>query len=346
MTSEFQASSAGPHPYDTRAAGSSLVSIIIPAYNAAPWLAETLESALGQTWATKEVIVVDDGSTDDTAAIARTFEPRGVRLVSQSNAGLSAARNAGLRVARGDYVQFLDADDLVSPDKIERQVLLLQGGPAGAVAIGRWARFRRDVARSRFGASPYWRDMQALEYLAGVARTGNSVPVHAWLVPRAIVDAVGPFAEELRVMEDHEYFARVALASAGLRFCREGCSYYRTFHARSLSRQHQESVLQSSFRAVELVVDRLLGGEPSPQARQIAADYYQWVAFRLYPEQPDLVRLAQQRSEALGGSRIPPPLGRRAAALSRVIGWRAVQRLRAWLWRMGIYLGKHDVIAD
>jgi glycosyltransferase involved in cell wall biosynthesis len=79
-----------------------LVSIIIPCRNAAPWLAETLESALGQTWQAKEILLVDNGSTDDSLAIARTFERRGVQVLLQSNRGAAAARNTGLRAARGD----------------------------------------------------------------------------------------------------------------------------------------------------------------------------------------------------------------------------------------------------
>jgi glycosyltransferase involved in cell wall biosynthesis len=87
----------------------TLVSILVPAYNAGEWIADTLQSAVAQTWPHREIIVVDDGSRDDTAAIARRFAPQGVTVVSQPNQGAAAARNAALSLSRGDYIQWLDA---------------------------------------------------------------------------------------------------------------------------------------------------------------------------------------------------------------------------------------------
>src|SRR3984885_14720915 len=91
-----------------------LVSIVIPAYNAEKWIADTLRSAIAQTWERKEIIVVDDGSTDQTHAIARQFEAQGVRVVKQENQGASAARNKAFSLSHGDHIQWLDADDLLA----------------------------------------------------------------------------------------------------------------------------------------------------------------------------------------------------------------------------------------
>src|SRR5208282_3082860 len=94
------------------------VSILIPAYNAQEWIANTLRSAIAQTWEPKEIIVVDDGSADQTFAIARQFESDAVRVVTQRNQGAAAARNHAFALSRGEYIQWLDADDLLAPDKI------------------------------------------------------------------------------------------------------------------------------------------------------------------------------------------------------------------------------------
>src|ERR1019366_7971915 len=131
-----------------------LVSILIPCYNGAPWLAATLESALTQTWRNTEVILVDDGSTDDSRAIAQGFAPRGVQLIAQPNAGDSAARNRALRAARGDYFQFLDADDLLSPGKLAAQLDLLAYREPGTVASCAWGRFTTDPAGAHFVDRP------------------------------------------------------------------------------------------------------------------------------------------------------------------------------------------------
>jgi glycosyltransferase involved in cell wall biosynthesis len=325
---------------------SALASIIIPAHDAAPWLGQALESALAQTWPSCEVVVVDDGSADGTLAIAQGYQARGVRVVTQANRGVSAARNAGLALARGEYVQFLDPDDLLAPDKIERQLATLSGLPPDTLCTCRWGRFRADPARAQFGTSPVWRDLAAEDYLAHVAQTGNAVPLHAWLLPRSVVERIGPWVEGLQLMEDHEYFARAVLASSGIRHAGDTHCLYRTYHARSLSRRRDKLATSSMFGAVERIAARLVEAPPSARRRQIAADYYQWLSFALYPERPELVRAAAQRARDLGGSQVRPRMGRRAAALSRIFGWKFVQRLRAWLWSRDIYLGKDDLISD
>src|SRR5215469_12892220 len=99
-----------------------LVSILIPAFNAEKWIAETIRSALAQTWPRKEIIVVDDGSTDRTLAVARQFASKDVAVLSRENHGAAATRNHAFSLSQGDYIQWLDADDLLSPDKVERQM--------------------------------------------------------------------------------------------------------------------------------------------------------------------------------------------------------------------------------
>src|SRR6266705_245205 len=102
-----------------------LVSILIPAYNAEEWIADAIQSALMQTWPHKEIIIVDDGSTDETLSIARRHESRLVKVLHQDNQTASAARNRAFRECQGNYIQWLDADDLLTPRKIAAQVSAL-----------------------------------------------------------------------------------------------------------------------------------------------------------------------------------------------------------------------------
>src|SRR5271154_7117490 len=108
-----------------------LVSILIPAYNAEAWISDTLRSALAQTWERKEIIVVDDGSKDQTLAVARRFESESdcVHVFTQENQGAAATRNKAFSLCKGDYVQWLDADDLISPEKIARQMEAIGDSP-------------------------------------------------------------------------------------------------------------------------------------------------------------------------------------------------------------------------
>ena len=128
-----------------------LVSILIPAYNAERWIAFALESAIAQTWQRKEIIVVDDGSADRTAEVARGFASKGVAVVSTQHQGASAARNHALQLSQGDYIQYLDADDLLAADKIERQLAALrQGSTRRLLLTSPWAYFYYRTRYARF----------------------------------------------------------------------------------------------------------------------------------------------------------------------------------------------------
>jgi len=132
------------------------VSVLIPSFNAARWLPETLGSVIAQTWREIEIVVIDDGSTDGSLEIAQTYAaryPRLIRVGAQANAGAAAARNHGLRLATGDLIKFLDADDLISPTSIESQVERLHGHP-GHLAHGIWGRFVSAPSETQFTPHP------------------------------------------------------------------------------------------------------------------------------------------------------------------------------------------------
>src|SRR5207253_7146402 len=143
-----------------------LVSILIPAYNAGPWIGDTIKSALNQTWPRKEIIVVDDGSRDETVAIARQFTSNDVTVISQENQGASAARNKALQLSQGDYIQWLDADDLLAPDKIERQLESVDYSQSNRVLLcSAWGHFCYRSYKARFVRTSLWQDLQPVEWL-------------------------------------------------------------------------------------------------------------------------------------------------------------------------------------
>src|SRR5712692_7183788 len=112
---------AMPHR-DLRRAVSPLVSILIPAFDAQEWIGDTITSAVGQTWPRKEIIVIDDGSRDHTLSIARQFASKEVAVLTQVNQGAAETRNRAFSICQGSYIQWLDADDLLAPDKIASQM--------------------------------------------------------------------------------------------------------------------------------------------------------------------------------------------------------------------------------
>jgi glycosyltransferase involved in cell wall biosynthesis len=197
-----------------------LVSIIIPCYKQAEYLPAAIDSALVQTYSPIEVIVVNDGSPDDTEKVALGYGDR-IIYVYRLNGGLSAARNTGIARAGGRYLKFLDSDDHLHPEQIAWQVEALAG--------------REDCVS--LTATRLYRDGKPEEFLDHVPEAAALLPdlfrpydwgaPIAWLFPAALVRAVGGFDESLRFSEDWEFFIRLGLAGAGLIVDRRVGCYYR-----------------------------------------------------------------------------------------------------------------------
>lgn len=305
-----------------------LVSIIIPCYNAAPWLPEAIDSALAQTHPNREIIVIDDGSTDDSLAVATAYTGRGVQVYAQFNRGAARARNHGLAVASGEFVQFLDADDVLAPDKIAVQLARLADSPPGSVASGAWARFTAKTSAAVFTPEPAWRDQTGVDFLCLHYDEGWMMPPIAWLAPRAVLDAAGPWREDLTLNDDGEYFCRVLLRSAGIVFCPAARSYYRSGLPGSLSRRHDAAALQSLARSIEANTAALLAHENSPRVRRSAANAWFRLAHDIFPLLPLETIHAELQAKSLGGSRLRVAGGRLVRLTERLFGWRAAARVK------------------
>jgi glycosyltransferase involved in cell wall biosynthesis len=193
-----------------------MVTVVIPTYNHARYVAEAIDSALAQTTPV-EVVVVDDGSTDDTAALIAGRYGGRVRYVRQANAGLPAARNTGLRHASGDYLLFLDADDGIAPDCVARKLAILET----RADLG-WVFSDLDIADAE--GRVVGRISEAYEYRRRLAHPlfeelvrGVFIHVHQALIRRPCVDAIGGFDETLRLgSEDWDFWVRMAARCRGL----------------------------------------------------------------------------------------------------------------------------------
>lgn len=306
-----------------------LVSILIPCHNAATYLRATLESALGQRDVAVEVIVVDDGSVDGSLAIAREFEPRGVRVLCQTNRGAAAARNAAYAASRGEFIQFLDADDLLAPNKLAVQLARATREPAGTVFTGRWGRFTDDPARAAFrDDNPLCADLSPRDYLVRYGSHDCMMHPAAWLLPRAVAESAGPWDERLSLNDDGEYFARIVTAATRIAYCPEAVSLYRSALPTSLSAQRSRRHLESAHLALQLIIDEMTLLEDSAGMRAAAADLAQRFAYDYYPAAPDLVADAESLARSLGGSTLRPLGGRSFQLLSRALGWKLARRLQ------------------
>jgi hypothetical protein len=183
-----------------------LVSVVIPCYNSARYLAQTIQSVLAQTYARVEIIVVDDGSTDETHKIAQSYQ---LQYVYQTNAGISAARNTGVIHSRGKYVLFLDHDDRLLPMAIEVGVKCLEDRPECAMAVGEHRYIQADGTAIGYSHKHTLKRDHYEELLEhNFIETPCSV-----LHRRSALDLTGLFVEKVQLAEDYEMYLRTARQS-------------------------------------------------------------------------------------------------------------------------------------
>lgn len=317
-------------------ASKPLVSILIPAFNAEEWIAETLASALAQTWEPKEIIVVDDGSSDNTCAVVEAFASRGVRLVRQPNAGAAAARNRAFSLCHGEYIQWLDADDLLAPDKIARQMeVALKDVNKRILFSGPFGRFKYRKHRATFTPTPLWSDLSAREWLLVKLGQNAYMQTATWLVTRELTELAGPWNTMLLGDDDGEYFCRVLLASDGTRFVPEAKVYYRSPWINTLSYVGlSRRKVEAHWRSMQLHIGYLRSLEDSDRSRAACLAYLQSCLLYFYPEFADIMRDVEKMAADLGGRLSEPGLSWKYRWIRRLFGWELAKRAQFFFPRV------------
>ncbi|HUN60354.1 MAG TPA: glycosyltransferase family 2 protein [Candidatus Sulfotelmatobacter sp.] len=313
-----------------------LVSILIPAYNAESWIADCLRCATDQTWPNKEIIVVDDGSKDRTLAIARQFESETVKVFTQKNQGASATRNNAFALCHGDYVQWLDADDLMAPDKTSKQMEAVEQGCGKRILIsGAWGHFMHRPDRALFRPSALWQDLSRAEWLMRKMEHNTYMQTATWLVSRELAEQAGPWDTRLLGDDDGEFFCRVLLASEGTRFVPDAKVYYREAGTGSLSYiGFSNRKLEAQWVSMKLHIKYLLSLQDDERARKACITYIQnWMTF-FYPERMDIFQEAREVAESLGGELAPPPLSWKYSWIDKLFGRRLAKRAQVLLPRI------------
>ena len=304
-----------------------LVSILIPAYNAERWIGQTVRSALNQTWPRTEIIVVDDGSKDGTLAVARSFENRSVKVVSQPNAGAPAARNRALKEAQGAFIQWLDADDLLDPDKITLQMKVASDVGSRFLLSCPFGTFYYRPEKARFTRTSLWCDLTPTEYLLTRFRDNVCFQTDAWLVSRELSDAAGLWTDHGSPDDDGEYFCRMATKSCGVKFVEGARSYYRVGDVGSLSRGSSELALTALLGSKVKCIRYLLKLEDSPRTRRACIQLLQdWLPY-FYPERPALVDQARELARELGGELSTPRSMWKYRPVEWLFGYHTASRL-------------------
>lgn len=305
-----------------------VVSILIPAYNAERWIADTIKSALAQSWSAKEIIVVDDGSKDQTLSIAQKFASKTVSVVTQENQGAAAARNKAFSLCRGNYIQWLDADDLLSRDKIAKQMEAAEEYQSKRTLFScGWGYFRYRPSKAKFVPTPLWCDLSPIEWVLRKWESTHHMQTATWLVSRELTEAAGPWDSRLMGDDDGEYFCRVLLASNGVRFVPGTKVFYRITNSSRWSyigRSNEK--MEAQALSMQLQIDYLRAMEDSERVRAACLNYLQTWFIHFYPERRALVKQLEELAVTLGGRLEAPRLSWKYIWIQKLLGWDVAKR--------------------
>jgi len=229
------------------------VSILIPCYNAEPWIAKAIESALAQTWASKEVIVVDDGSTDGSLDEIQKFDGQ-IRWETGPNQGGNRARNRLTELAQGEWLQYLDADDYLLPEKVANQVEFIESNPNADVVFGpllveytKDGKVHRDLHKIHEPHDDAW----ILLARWHLPQTGSP------LFRRTAICEVGGWAPDQLCCQEHELYLRLLKAGKSFQHCDKNGSVYRQWTDRSVSTKNIARLHKQRLKIEESLEDFL-----------------------------------------------------------------------------------------
>ena len=313
------------------------VSVIIPCYNCGTALHRTVKSVLQQTYPHLEIIIIDDGSNDNSYAVARQYEGDKVQVLQQANAGAAVARNKGLQHASGDFIQFLDAGDVLSESKIEEQVNALQES-ATKLAVCNYIQFTNEEElkhpQHTNQSSFIYSTNSVQEFLIklwGGEGDMNFIQTNSWLLPKSLIEKAGRWRNYRCPDDDGEFFARVILASDGIVYTPGVYNYYHITPGgiNQLSKSKNRKYLHNSLLTIDLKHQYLLQKGAHPLINKAIASQYLRFAVDMFPAQKILSAIAYKRYKSLNTAASVPLLGGSFIELIKnVFGWKAARFVR------------------
>lgn len=300
------------------------VSVLIPLYNAEKYIAQTISSVLNQTWYDTEIIVVDDGSTDQSLRIAKSFESENVKIISQTNKGASAARNLAFRFSAGDYIQYLDADDFLSEDKIEKQMKLAadNGFDPMVLFTCKTGFFTTDINYPVIELQPTDKSYETpIELLIDLFANISFISSHAFLTPRNLILKAGEWNEAFSANDDGEFFARVIYNSKNVRFSNEGIAFYRTT-PNSLSQQKSLKHAISEFQTLRNITKIILEHQKTADGRAACSKIFNWFIVEWFPENKPILREVEKAMKHFGLTYFSSSKSKIYHLIRKIGGWR------------------------
>lgn len=318
-----------------------LVSVIIPVYNAEKFISDCIDSVLNQSWKQWEVILIDDGSTDDSLSVIKKKVGSDNRflIVTQQNSGAPAARNYGLSLAKGKYIQFLDADDCLSANKLKNQVQVLESNP-NAVAWSATAKF------SQFGyqdnietknlilKKKLTRISNPFDFLLCLNGDDGEVSMiqpNAYMASAKLISQSGGWNEDLKYSpdDDSEYFTRVLINAEQIIFDPLSINYYRVSLLPSVSKRFDRLAAEGALKTVVLKFSTLLKISNEKKIIDLYAHHLTVVAYIYGSKFPVIVDQVKKQLDELGVSKFSLVGGFYFKLISSFIGFKSAIKLKA-----------------
>jgi glycosyltransferase involved in cell wall biosynthesis len=315
-----------------------LVSIIIPVYNAENYLNDTIQSVIDQTYKNLEILIVNDGSKDNSLTIANSFAKRDnrIKVYSINNIGQCGATNIGLAHSKGVYIKFFDADDVMNSEHIEFQLKKLNGR-TDAIASCEWGRFYNSNPESaKFIPEPVWQDMKPLDWLkTALSQKADMMAAWLWLIPRQIIEKSGGWDVRLNLNNDFEFCTRLLLCANEVLFAPGAKVYYRSGLESSLANIKSEKNYKAALLSTNLGCKYLLEAEDTPITRSLCANRYQEWAYRIYPNYPEIIKEIENWIKELGGSTKKMDGGMIFRILQFLLGWKKAKHIQLLFYKFG-----------
>lgn len=312
------------------------VTILIPCFNSAHFITKTLDSVLGQTTDDWKCIIIDDHSTDNSLEIINSYcakYPEKFSCFINPGKGACAARNHAFEKSTGDFIQYLDADDLLSPNKLEEQMKLFNQFGDNIVTNCKWGRFTHDHELVKWEEQSIDKNYEnPIDWLADSWMGNGMAQTAVWLTPRHLIEKAGPWDEGLQINQDGEFFCRVLMQAQCIKFSEAGGVYYRSglagsiTHANSQSRGKAESLLQS-YKSYELV----LSVQKSETIRKALGNNYLNFIYQFSALYPELAEEAVKSFYGLGFQKMWPVGGNFFKKLSNLIGFKNALRIKSFV---------------
>ena len=304
-----------------------LVSVIVPIHNAADTIDECIESLINQSYRNLEIILCNDHSTDHSCKLIEQhlLDPR-ISWIQSDQFGACAARNTGFRHCRGDYVQFLDADDLMARNKLELQLRQLEActRPDQTVSFSALIQFQDG---SSPGSGERWHFQDAtfdnpLQLLCKLLSTNKYIQTGQWLIPHRLAKMAGPWDETLIADQDGEYFSRVLQQAGTVVSSPAAITYYRRARSGQISSGQTARHFESRLQAFRAKLQRIESVTQPETVRKIVQHQCQTLAIASYPQAMTVSEQATRMLAAYQCKFNPSFPTLRLALIAKVFGWR------------------------